>query len=346
MVGLRKISSSPTTITEGFRSGSLVVVDGEPKRRVVWKGKTLLYVLCFCEVCGNPKQVRAHLVRTKQVKTCGCSQNKTPSTEGMNNSLEALQYLGHRQRQEKVSGSPKVRYWKVRCKRCGHVSEKPETYLKKGSSCKNCFRRHDYKGELLTVAEIAARVGVHKESILKRLRNGENIEQAARPKGRLYSVDGKLTSAKELAAELKLPVGTIGGRLSAGIRTRKELVPSYRRNQKLRVGEKIGHVVVLKVTAEYNAHGHALHLVRCERCGAEVLMGRQQVQKGSCAKCSRRLSMCPTVTIAGKQLPLIEACELFEVTPSMFAFRTKKKGMPIEEALTTPRQRKKKRRKA
>lgn len=147
-------------IAEGFRSGHLVVIDGEPK---LIDGRN--HVLCVCEQCGKATIIGwSFLLRSKR-KSCGCEK-----PNNLNSCYEFVANLGLRP----IPGqSYQATYWRVRCKLCGQIYERPTGKLKGGAPCVCLRSRRLVNGVPVTAKDLAAELNQSVRAIQRKLKAGK-----------------------------------------------------------------------------------------------------------------------------------------------------------------------------
>lgn len=333
----RRLAASKGTrgVDDGFRSGSLVVIDGAPRLVRGSRGRRMVdcRVLCFCEACETVALVKAYRVRLRLQRTCGCWKSATKDTAGMNPMFELLQDMGHKER-----GRQRHRFWRVKCKRCGSVKEQPSTVLKKGAVCSVCRCMVPYQGRLMRTQDIAKQNGIHPSNLLRYLRRGISVESAVKKVSenlaaqapRILDLHGKKVHATQLAKKLGMSRDTLWRNYLNGARTVDDLTRN-RRPPPVKVGSRYDDYEVVGVLANKS------YDVLCHMCGTtERIRRRDILKRGRCGRCSRINKIATKVSVGGKLIPLPEALRLFEIKEGTYWSRVGKGGMSPEEALTAP----------
>jgi predicted DNA-binding transcriptional regulator AlpA len=60
-------------------------------------------------------------------------------------------------------------------------------------------KRHQFRGQWLSVAEIAELTGINPRVIYARIKRGQPVDEARKKRGRLYSYKGQMMTAKQVA---------------------------------------------------------------------------------------------------------------------------------------------------
>ena len=99
-------------------------------------------------------------------------------------------------------------------------------------------KEYMFEGELLTVAEIGARLGVAPNVLRERLRAGEPPERAfsGRRRGRKYEYKGRELTLRQIAGESGIPFKTLSNAVYSGSVKPEELEAYIRKAMMRRVG--------------------------------------------------------------------------------------------------------------
>lgn len=211
------------------------------------------YWLCKCE-CGNPVFVPTYRLRNGNTQSCGCLQKeRTSKAKIVHGQAQSPEYSSWTNMKDRCLNPKNIGYGdyggrgiKV-CKRWRKSFEEffkdmgPRPTLKhtldrkdpdgnyepnncrwatpeeQGNNKRNT-RRFEYRGDFLTISQLARKYNKDPKLVLERMNKGWNLEKALnKPTVRLYEVGGEFLSAPQWAKKFGIKRRTLHLRLERGV---------------------------------------------------------------------------------------------------------------------------------